>query len=482
MKKVSKIFFIITVLMQSFSVAMNADQEHTQDLLNYKIPTPIAKKSPEGINYWLIKDPQSALVSIVVSFKNGSLYDEPGKEGSAELFCALMNDDRVEYKAQDLSKFFKERGASFNVCNTKSYIFVKTVFPWSERESVKNIFAKYVANTNFSRLAFKVERNNLSAQDGVDRKNAWILAMESFRRKLYPDHIFSYDDHERCKNISAISLEEMRQYPLKNFNKNRIHVTCAGNIDEEKLEDFIDGLLGNLSDKNSQAELEIALPLKPSIPGVFHIEKEEEQSTIYFGFRCIPPSHPQWHAWVVLNHIIGIGTSSRLSQKMRLEQGLTYSINTSLAVINNNEAFLRGGFETKKEMTSQSIQSLFSVFRELKINEITAEEVEEAKDVLVEDLMIGLESLAGSAEVLEEYSVLGCGPNILEERKRAFQNVRLEDVKQLAHSLKPENFIVVCVGSVSPESFSEECTVPAESTVKEEREVPVNVEGSVAAT
>jgi len=66
------------------------------------------------------------------------------------------------------------------------------------------------------------------------------------------------------------------------------------------------------------------------IPGISVVKKDVEQLHIIISFPSVKRGHPKKYALSILNTILGGGLSSRMFQRIREQEGLSYSVYTSV--------------------------------------------------------------------------------------------------------------------------------------------------------
>lgn len=404
-------------------------------------------KTAKGIDTLLISDTDTSMVSIVCSLENGRLYDAPGKEGISNLYMNLLLNDRVEYKAKEIIKALENIGGGISINQDYYHMFIKIKFPVVYIKEFQDILKNIFFNTNFTRAAFEEERNYLSGQSGMLYRSPHSLGTNLLKTKLYPQHLFSSFNF----NMSSISFKDVCHYADNYFSKENAHVTAIGNITAQQLENFVDNLIGNLPAQKVIKGPKISQPTVSPVPGIFHIEKDEKQSTIIFGIRCPAPNQPQWPAILLLNSLLSVGDSSRMYKILRNQLGLTYTPYSQLWKMNSETAFLQGSFTTNSENTQQGVDALFGILKDLHTIEIKAKELEKVKDSLIEELTVEMTSTLTTATILEEFHLRGQETGTMEEFKNSIKNVTLEDINAVAKEyFNPENFTVVCVGPVKP--------------------------------
>jgi predicted Zn-dependent peptidase len=132
------------------------------------------------------------------------------------------------------------------------------------------------------------------------------------------------------------------------------------------------------------------------------IERESsDQVHVRLAFPAVAASHPAAVAFTILNRILGVGASSRLFQRLREEEGLTYDIWSGL-VLRSVGGLLEIGWACAPAAHDEVWRLVNHELREASL-QITDDEVAVAREGLVRSLDMDAESLPGlcSLEVAE---------------------------------------------------------------------------------
>ncbi|MFA5312575.1 MAG: pitrilysin family protein, partial [Methanomassiliicoccales archaeon] len=124
------------------------------------------------------------------------------------------------------------------------------------------------------------------------------------------------------ESVKDISPEHLRSFYELHYLKPNIFVVACGNIDEEQVNRWastsFDGVPTTRDVRNRTP------PRFHSAINVF--PKEGDQSYMVMGFPSYAASHEDRHAASLAAAILGSGTSSRLYQRIREDEGLVYQI------------------------------------------------------------------------------------------------------------------------------------------------------------
>ncbi|WP_142289591.1 M16 family metallopeptidase, partial [Gottfriedia luciferensis] len=120
-------------------------------------------------------------------------------------------------------------------------------------------------------------------------------------------------------------------------------------------------------------------------------KKETEQAHLCVGYRGLELGHEDLYSLIALNNILGGSMSSRLFQDVREQKGLAYS------VFSYHSAYQDSGMVaiyagTGKSQVNQLFETIQDTLKILKADGITEKELNNCKEQLKGNLMLGLES------------------------------------------------------------------------------------------
>ena len=146
----------------------------------------------------------------------------------------------------------------------------------------------------------------------------------------------------------------------------------------------------------------------------------------------------------VINAILGQGMSSRLFTKLREEQGLAYTVGSSLITNIKDGAFV-AYIGTNKESINQAKEGILSEIEILKKEMVTTKELNDAKDKIMGQFLLSLETNMDEADILNWYNILGKDLNALEEYKNLIKSISQNDIIEVANKYFSQPYIYTVV-------------------------------------
>jgi zinc protease len=292
--------------------------------------------------------------------------------------------------------------------------------------------------------------------------------IESMRRRYESPGYGSYlvqrhvvfHDHARLgytpsrKEILGVTAEQIRGIWKRHLGRDNLFVTVVGDFDKKKMLEIIESNLGGW--RNAEDARRKWITRKPVIrPGAYVVEKDLPQPALRIGHqinvdRTAPMND---HAAIeVLNDILGgSGFRSRLMERLRSDEGLTYGIRSR--IFHQGRPGVPGSvgisYQTRKDAVAQSISSVVEEFREIILEEVSDAEVEEQIEAWQNRFVFRYTN--------EFYSVARLMWNELDDRPydydrqelQAVQKVTVKDVRRVAKKyLNPDNLMISIYGNL----------------------------------
>jgi len=189
------------------------------------------------------------------------------------------------------------------------------------------------------------------------------------------------------KNLRSFKKNDLFKYVKENYTLDRFYIVASGNIDHKDLLRFTDKYINK--ELKPKGRLRGGLILTPS--GDLHVEKDIQQVHYISGKPTYGHKDKKRNIVSVLSHILGEGSSSRLFQTVREENGIAYQINTFLNSFYDISTF--GVYLSTNEKSIHKAESLIAKeIQKIKSKKVGEIELNRAKEYLIGNMIMSLES------------------------------------------------------------------------------------------
>lgn len=431
-------FFLLTCL------AAPSAQEETG------FPFPYSRSTlKNGLQVVLSEDNSLPLVSVVVAYQAGSLYEQPGKTGLAHLLENMMFMGSLNVGPLQHLSYISRIGGEPNATTTEDITYYYQTVPanqlalalWLESDRMKTLEIDTA----------RVERAKQAILDGIVQRNMAEPFLESqflFDNLLYPDFAHGHSVLGREEDIFRLDVQDAQAFYETHYSPNNAVLVIVGNMNFIKTKEMIEKYFGSISPgKKPPVFLPPRPPEKEEVVQSF-VEPLAPSPAFYLGYRVAPPFSRDYHALTILDYLLFKGNSARLQKKLIKKEAVALYLaggvekRKDVAVM---KLFAMNNNETMVELTQKSI---FSEFGKLRTLDVSSEELARAKNMYRRDYINRLTAPLDRALFLAEMAFSSQGLEGLPEQLSRFMRVSAYEIRNVVNRyLIPENSVLVNVKS-----------------------------------
>ncbi len=165
------------------------------------------------------------------------------------------------------------------------------------------------------------------------------------------------------------------------------------------------------------------------------IRRPIPQSVAMFGQEGVKRNDPDWYAAYVMNYILGGGGfSSRLMTEIRVKRGLSYGVYTYMSP-GVYGGLISGTVSSRNDLIAHSLQLIRSEWEHMAKNNVTPQELADAKTYLIGSFPLQMDSTQNIAALLTAIQIDDLGVDYIEKRNELINAVSVEDVARVAARL-----------------------------------------------
>ncbi len=400
--------------------------------------------SPGGITAWLVEDHSLPVIALNFSFRGGAGLDPAGKEGVANLALDLLDEgagdlDSEAYKRrlEDLS-IRLDLNVSMDAANGVLESLTENA------EAAFDLLGLALTRPRFDPDAIARVKSQLRVRLAQDAESPHAIANRLWWRTAFPDHPYGRRAEGTPESLAAIEPGDLHRFVAERLARDRLIVGVVGDISAERLKSLLDRALAGLPATAAPGAL---APVAVRDEGaLLLVRRPVPQSVVFFGEQGLKRDDPDWYAAMVMNHILG-GGSSRLSVEIREKRGLAYSISTGVFALRQTGIVL-GTVATRNERVAEMLALLREQWQQMRDRGPTESELAASKTYLIGSFPLSLDSTRRIAELLVSMQVDGLGIDYLDRRSALIDRVTIDDVRRVARRLlDADKLRIAVVGS-----------------------------------
>lgn len=409
----------------------------------------VRQELPNGL-IWLFSEQRSLpLVNVSLLVKGGVLRDPPGKAGLANLTALMLLQGTRKRSATQIAQELDYIGAKLKASGSDDYVTVSLTVLKKDLATGLELLRDVVLNPAFAPEELKRKVGQLKASFQTDEDEPDIVASRTFHRRLFGEHPYGHPPKGTPEGLAAITPKDLQEFHGKFFRPNNAILTVVGDLSLEEAREWVTRTFG---DWKAAPVPELKVPPPPALKATekIVIDKKIAQANIVWGHLGISRSNPDFYALQLLNYILGGGGfSSRLLNRIREEKGLAYSVASSFDAGLEPGAFAIA-LETKNQSMSEAVAEVLREVERLRQENVTPEELEEAKSYLIGSFPARMDSVSKRAALMAYVELHGLGLDYPWRYPSLIRNLTAEDLRKAAvRYLHPENYLLVVVGNRS---------------------------------
>jgi zinc protease len=447
-----------------------------------------------GMVIFLQEDHELPLIDATARIRGGSREEPASKTGMLELYGESWRTGGTKNQTGDqLDDYLEIHAAKVETGNNADSTSISLSCLKDDFDDVFKVFNELLREPEFRED--KVDLAQKENFDGISRRNdeASEIAGREAGKLAYGANN-PYTREPEYATIAAVNRQDLLDWHRKYVHPNNIILGIVGDFDSAAMEAKLRQAFGTWTKGPAWQKPE--LQFHPAKPGYYLVPKDDvNQSNIHMVELGTTRDNPDYYAIEVFNEAFGGGFASRLFRNIRTAQGLAYSVGGGVGTRFDHPGVVQLVMATKSGTTIESIQSLYAQIDDLAKNPISPDEIQNAKDGILNSFVFNLDS---PDKVLRErmaYEFYGYPADFLEHYRAGIEKVSAADVARAAAKyLHKDQLAVLVVGNTSEfdkplSSLGPVTNVdisipppPAEkSTAPEEKPTASNAEGKALA-
>jgi len=392
--------------------------------------------------------PESPAVYISLTGKVGRRAELSNEIGSAHFLEHLFFDGTAKRPtALQLSEFIEGYGGLRNGSTGSEEVQYWVKVLSEDRE----VGFEYLSDIFFNSLLEEIEKERkvIGQEVAMNQDNPSRRLGRLIKSNLFPNQPIGRTIFDEAAHLPHINKETLLNYRNRTYLANNFILAIAGNIDKDEALKLAKEYFSKF--KEGQEALFKKAEIEKNRK-IHIVNGDFKQSKVAVSFRGCPANTREEKIIALLNVIFGQGGSSRLSNRIRHELNLAYSVGSDTSFFSDT-GFLT--IETSVDETNlqRATEEIFSEIQKLLKHGISEEELEKAKSKLLARTLFGLESLSFYANGFISQWLWGKEIKGIEEELNEVKEATKEDIMEVASyvfSDKPKiNILTKSVTSLS---------------------------------
>lgn len=459
---VALVVFAIVVLGGSTSLLQGQESSETplskverknkaplsREVLRVKLPKPFETKLKNGLTVLILEDHRTPSVFVQLHLGGaGALFEPPGMTGLANATAQMLREGTRSRTSVQIAEAIDRLGATVGAGGSfgSSQVVLNASGLSDNFDSWFALVIDVLLNPSFPQEELEKLKQRQRAQLRQQRSAANFLVHERFNRAVYGDHPAAVVS-PTMESLDALTPEALIRWHRERYAPQNALLAIAGDVHIQELlpqlEKWFDGWQQNAIKETWPPNPEAATSRK-----VYLVHRPNSvQTSVSLGNIAINRRSPDYIPMVVMNHILGGGSSGRLFLNLREEKGYTYGVYSNFSARRYPGPWHAGG-NMRTEVTGGALVEFFNEIGRIRDETVPAAELEDSKRALAARFALSLEqpaTILGLAVSRVRYRLPDDYWDTYADKIMA---VTAEDVQRVARRyLDPDAMQVVAVG------------------------------------
>jgi len=398
-----------------------------------------------GMVLFLQEDRELPLVQVTLRIRGGSREEDPAKVGLVSIFGQAWRTGGTKKRSGDeLDDFLEARAARVETgggldSTTVSLNCLKENFAESFDVVLELLrepeFRQDKIDLAQRQLNTAIARRNDNPQGIVFRESA----------KLGYGAASPYARQTEYATIAAVTRDDLLAWHAKYVHPANMVLGVVGDFDTKAMEATLRKAFASWPRGPAAPRVRDAA-VAGGRPGYYFVPKDDvNQSNIRMVHLGTTLDDPDYYALSVMNEVFGGGFAARLFSNVRSKKGLAYAVGGGVGSTYDHPGLFSVFTSTKSGTTAAAIDALYEEIEGIKTRPATAEELQRAKDALLNSFVFRVDS---RAKVLFEkmgYDFYGYPLDFLERYPAGIAKVTADDVARVARKFIDKDKLAVLV-------------------------------------
>ena len=398
-----------------------------------------------GIPVYIVEDQELPLINITMTFRGGAYLDPEDQVGLSSMMAGLVRrGGTTSITAEDVDERFDFLAASASVGGSGESVVALLGSLSSNFEEGFGLFLDMLRNPGFQQSRIDLDKD--TRIEGLKQRNDHpnsILGREA-RSLIYGD---SYMGRSATASmVESVTADDLRSMHSRIINPTNLIIALSGDFDKNEMLQTLEDALGSW-------EFGESVQAPPNVrsahqPGIYYVDQDVPQGGVRIGLRSLRQGDPDFEAATVMNYILGGGGfSSRITQRVRSDEGLAYSAGSFFVPGIYTDGLWSAWYESKSKTVALAASLIFDEITRIREELVSDEDMDLAKSALIERFPSTFQSKSRTIGVFVSDELTGRDPSYWSQYKDKIGRVTLEDVQRVANDLlDPEKMAMIVVG------------------------------------
>lgn len=347
------------------------------------------KKLKNGVRVIMEEIPYVRSISFGIWVRNGSRNENEENNGISHFIEHMLFKGTENRTAKQIAEEMDAVGGQINAYTTKEYTCYHTRVLDKHFDRAINVMSDMFLHSKFDEKDIAKEQNVIAEEINMYEDSPEELVHDNLQENIWRGSALGLPILGTVETISTFTTQKLKDYFQKQYHNENTVISVAGNFKEEEMFAVIEQYFGEW-----KSEIPYQTTYSKTEYKALYTERKKdiEQVHLCIAFPALERDHEDKYVLAVFNTIFGGSMSSLLFQKVREENGLTYSIYSYTSAYTDTGLFnIYAGMSPNQ--TEQVLKLIIEEIKSvLKKGSISEKLIEITKEQIISNFIIGTES------------------------------------------------------------------------------------------
>jgi zinc protease len=401
-----------------------------------------------GARVYFVESHDLPMLDVSVEFPAGSGRDTRESSGLASLTQRLMRLGTQNSDENEIARKLADVGANLNPTFDvdRAGYSLRTLSSDAEQQQALQVLAQILQAPTFPEAVLEREKTRVIAGLKESDTKPENIAPRTFMALVFGNHPYALRATGEPASVAKLGRADLLAFYRTHYNSRRAVVAIMGDATRERAGQIAESLTADLPRTTE------ALPPLPAVSPLAaaverDIERPSAQAHILVGQPGLKRSDPDYFPLWVGNYILGGGGfNSRLYQQVREKRGLSYSVYSYFAPLQQLGAF-QIGLQTRGDQAKEALAVVRRVLADFVAEGPTAQELDGAKQNIIGGFALRIDSNRKIHDYLGVIGFYRLPLDYIDTFSAKVEAVTLEQIRDaFRRRIDPDHLATVVVG------------------------------------
>jgi zinc protease len=410
---------------------------------------PVAKrmKLKNGMALLVVENHKLPIVALTLLVPGaGAAADPTGKGGLASFTADLLDEGAGGLSAIEIAEESDRLGATISAgagidaAEVSAQTLTKTLDP------TLDLILKIVTQPAFDpKEADRVKGDRTTSLEQRRDRPREVAALMLSAALYGIKSAYGHPATGLREEFKDLTVADAQTFYKERWNPAAMTLVVAGDVDAAALKTKLDAGLGAWKPAGAKKPVRpVATPQKLTHRLLLADRAGAAQSDVRVGLVGLDRKDKRYYAFEVLATTLGGGFTSRLTQRLREQLGITYGAGAGMDWRLQPGPFVIGTAIVTPE-TAKGMTETFKILDDLAANDVPAAELEKSKQNLIRALPAMFDTNSSTTDALAELALHGLPDDWYTRYADSIRKVTAKDVKAVAKAVIPSGKMVIAI-------------------------------------